>query len=344
MYKNLTLALGLVVVSASAVNAQSYVDDRYSRQPEQSSYSSGAQQQSYISDEEVSYIDYDDDSYATRMRRFSSPMVGVGYFGSIYSPYYYDPFYMNPFVGWGSWYRPGFSISFGVGPYWSNCWGTSMWYGYPSFGWGPSFYSPWGYGMGYGGFGGYGMGFWDGYYAGYYNGYGNSYRNNRYHPRNTVNFGPRGARIGGINGRDLGARRTGPRPGLNTGRNARDINSSVRLNENPRINERNTNRSINNNNSRNTNRRINNNNSRNTRTVESAPSRNNRNMQPSSPNRGNNRSIDRNIQQSPSRNSTPSRNFNNSAPSRNFNSSPSPSRSSSPSRGSSPSRSGSPRR
>src|SRR5690606_32049635 len=52
------------------------------------------------------YIDYDDDSYTTRMRRFYYPMAGSGYFGSVYSPYWMDPFY-SP-MGWG---YPGMSFS-----------------------------------------------------------------------------------------------------------------------------------------------------------------------------------------------------------------------------------------
>jgi hypothetical protein len=137
---------------------------------------------------EDTYIDYDDDSYTTRMRRFYYPMSGVGYWGSVYSPFWYDPFYSNPYYGWGGWYTPGFSIGFGFGggPYWNNCWGMNTWYGYGGFG---SWYSPFYGGFGWGG--GYGAGYWNGYYAGIYdrNSWNSPYRRN-------INYGPRGARNG----------------------------------------------------------------------------------------------------------------------------------------------------
>jgi hypothetical protein len=137
------------------------------------------------SDGDDTYIDYDDDSYTSRIRRFQYPMYNVGYWGSVYSPFWYDPFYTNPYYGWGGWYTPGFSIGFGWGggPYWNNCWGMNTWYGYGMF-------NSW-YG-GYGGWGGYGGGYWNGYYAGLYDGgrYNNGYG------RGAVNYGPRGSRNG----------------------------------------------------------------------------------------------------------------------------------------------------
>ncbi|MFA6059691.1 MAG: hypothetical protein WC756_15905 [Taibaiella sp.] len=146
-----------------------------------------------------SYIDYDDDSYTSRIRRFQYPMYSVGYWGSVYSPFWYDPFYSNPYYSWGGWYTPGFSIGFGWGggPYWNNCWGMNTWYGYGMF-------NSW-YG-GYGGWGGYGGGYWNGYYAGIYDGarYNNGYG------RGAVNYGPRGSRTGftsvGSYGRSSGMR------------------------------------------------------------------------------------------------------------------------------------------
>lgn len=125
------------------------------------------------------YIDYDDDSYTTRMRRFYYPMAGSGYWGSVYSPYWMDPFYSSP-LGWG---YPGlsFSMSVGFGSYWGG-------YPYGGFysGWGHPYYG-WGYPMyGYG-LGSYYSGFWNGYYTGFYDaGY---FNHTRYR-----NYGPRGAR------------------------------------------------------------------------------------------------------------------------------------------------------
>jgi hypothetical protein len=152
---------------------------------------------SYTGDD--TYIDYDDDSYTSRIRRFQYPMYNVGYWGGIYSPFWCDPFYSNPYYGWGGWYSPGFSIGFGWGggPYWNNCWGMNTWYGYGMFN---SWYSPFG---GWGG--GYGAGYWNGYYAGLYDG-GNRYN----YGRGAVNYGPRGSRNGfntvGAYGRSSGMR------------------------------------------------------------------------------------------------------------------------------------------
>lgn len=132
-----------------------------------------------------SYIDYDDDSYTSRIRRFYYPMSGVGYWGSVYSPFWASPFYFNPYYGWGGWYNPGFGFSIGMswggGPYWSNGWGMSTWFGYGGF---SSWYMPYG---GY--YGGWGGGYWNGYYAG---------MNDAHHGWNrpSVNYGPRGNRNG----------------------------------------------------------------------------------------------------------------------------------------------------
>jgi len=142
---------------------------------------------SYGNDDDA-YIDYDDDSYTSRIRRFYYPMASVGYWGGVYSPFWYDPFYMNPYYGWGGWYTPGISIGigwgWGGGPYWNNCWGMNTWFGYGGFG---SWYYPgWGWG------GGYGLGYWNGYYAGINDGRYGSYGR-------SVNYGPRGARNGMMN-------------------------------------------------------------------------------------------------------------------------------------------------
>ena len=314
MKKLFSIGLMLALGSAGSTYAQSYVDDRYSTESEKTSYSySQENDDAYYTEDGASYIDYDDDSYTTRMRRFNAPMYGIGYWGSIYSPFYYDPFFMNPYYSWGGWYRPGFSISMGMGPYWSNCWGTSMWFGYGGFGWGYSpFMSPWGWGGYYGSMwgGGYGMGFWDGYYAGLYNGYG-YYNNNRYHYNNGLNYGPRNTRTNFGSGRNglmnRGVNNTprvglnGSKPGREMGsRNVRNLDNSVNLKQNPRV--------IDNNNSRNLNY------NQSPRTIQS-PDRNIRQQAPRN-------NTPRNIKTTPSRNyEQPNRNYN--PPSRNFNSSPS---------------------
>ncbi len=182
------------LASGQAAFSQSYLDDRYANEnaPTKTVYASSEEETNAYDlglETEESYSDYDDNSYASRMRKFYNPIYAMGYWGSVYTPFYYDPFYSNPYYSWGSWYQPGFSISFGYGPYWSSCWANSWWMGYGGFlGTYSPFYSPW---NNY-----YGYGFWDGYYAGLYNGYGNYYYN-PYYSSHTVNYGPRNTRVDG---------------------------------------------------------------------------------------------------------------------------------------------------
>lgn len=293
---------------------------------------------SYAS-EDNSYIDYDDDSYTSRMRRFYHPMANVGYWGGVYSPFWADPFYTNPYYGWGGWYTPGFSIGFGSGfgwgggPYWNNCWGMNTWFGYGGFG---SWYSPY-YGMG--GWG-YGSGYWNGYYAGLYDGrYGGG---GMYNPIRTVNYGPRANRVGlssvGAYGRsarmtqvDRSANMVQPfnRSATNNGNNgARRVQLQNDNNSGRNLNSRDgsTRDAINLDRS---NVRIfdGNNGNRNTRTVQDNGSIGEQRSTRSGGffNRGNSNG-DRNIQIQRNDNAQPSRSFERSSqPSRNF-SSPSPSR------------------
>ncbi|RYD99743.1 MAG: hypothetical protein EOP54_02780 [Sphingobacteriales bacterium] len=140
------------------------------------------------------YIDYDDDSYTTRFRRFNDVYAGYNYWSPVYSPYWAMPVYMDPWY-YSPYRMSGWGISLGWSwgnPYWNSGWGMSNWWGYNGFnywnrpyGWGGGF----GYGgWGYGGYGGYGYGW----------GYGNGldYSNNR----RGVNYGPRrnyGSVVGG---------------------------------------------------------------------------------------------------------------------------------------------------
>lgn len=166
---------------------QSFTDSRndnyYNSSGQDNQYDRSGAQAYNDDDNGNEYIDYDDDSYTMRMRRFYYPMSGIGYWGSVYSPYWNDPFFYNPYYSWGGWYTPGFSLSFGYGPYWSSGWGCNMWYGYGGFNsWYYPYYPYYGYG--------YGSGYWNGYYAGLYDGgYGNYYA-----PSRGLNYGPRGAR------------------------------------------------------------------------------------------------------------------------------------------------------
>lgn len=129
------------------------------------------------------YIDYSNDDYyySSNINRFNYPFYNMGYYSSFYNPYSYNPYWYDPYWGWSPWYRPGFSISFGYGPYWNSYWGWYTWYGYPSY------YSYYNYPC-YGSFYGdpYYSGYWNGYYAGLYN---NSYHKPiTYGPRNSTNY------------------------------------------------------------------------------------------------------------------------------------------------------------
>lgn len=203
--KHLLITGLALALSGSAALAQ-YADDPYSNnnsgtQTNQNSSSQRYQQNRDYNDNgdtynsnnqngddyNDGYIDYDDDSYTTRMRRFDGMYLGYNYWSPVYSPYwampvYLDPWYYSPF-------RPSFSINFGYSwgsPYWNSGWGMSNWYGYNSFNcWNNPYsyggYGYGGYGFGYGGYYGYG-------YGNYGYGYGNGYYENN---RRNVNYGPR---------------------------------------------------------------------------------------------------------------------------------------------------------
>jgi hypothetical protein len=131
-------------------------------------------------DDEDDYVNYDDDYYySTQINRFNYPFYNRPYWSSFYNPYWYDPFWVDPYWGWNPWARPGFTVAFGAGPYWSSFWGWQSWYGCGGF---SSYYGNPGFGM----YGGYYSGFWNGYYAGLYNNFG--YGNGRYR---AITYGPR---------------------------------------------------------------------------------------------------------------------------------------------------------
>ena len=170
-------------------------------------------QRSYITDEDE-LIDYNQSSvdefqYATRIRRFCTPMFGAGYFSRFYwDPYWWDWNYTYPswYTGFGWGMNPGFGWgfpSFG----WGNPglgWGYSPWHwnGFtPGFGWGNQ-YPGWGCGFGgwgnfyggyYGGWGGFnpGWGFGNGF-NNYWNGFYDGYWSNMNYPNgNGYSYGPR---------------------------------------------------------------------------------------------------------------------------------------------------------
>ena len=119
----------------------------------------------YYNEDDFNYDDYYDYEYATRIRRFHSPVV--------VSDCYYDSYYTNSY-----WYN--------YDPYY---YGTSVYMGYnwwPSYGYYGGYYgSGWGVSIGYGGYYG-GYPYYGGYYgggsywAGYNHGYNNGYYDGRY--------------------------------------------------------------------------------------------------------------------------------------------------------------------
>lgn len=188
---------------------QRETSDEYTSTGESGSDNEG--QRSYgTSYESDGYIDYEqDDYYATRIRRFNYPFYNMGYFSPFYNPYWYDPFWSDPYWGWSPWSRPGLTISFGMGPYWTGYWGWYNWYGFGGFGsywnyplyaswWGPSYYS----------------GYWNGYYAGLYND-SRYVRNVTYGPRTSTNYAYNAVNSGRTaSGLRIDRGTTGPRPGL----------------------------------------------------------------------------------------------------------------------------------
>jgi hypothetical protein len=154
------LITGLAIMLSSGALMAQYDDDAYapsSNRPatQEESYNDGNGSRERYSeyDENDGYIDYDDDSYTTRFRRFNSMYMGYNYWSPMYSPYWANPYYSDPF-----WYRPGFSFSWGLGynPYWGSGWGWNSYWGYGGgYGWGyPYWGSAYGAGWGYPYYGG----------------------------------------------------------------------------------------------------------------------------------------------------------------------------------------------
>lgn len=229
--------LGLVIAGMQVTSTAQYTDDIYYRSSDAArdakneaknnqnnnvaTYSSSGYDNyddNYQGQYDESYIDYDDDSYATRIRRFYHPIQSVGYYGGIYSPYWMSPFYTNPYYGWGGFCRPGFSITVGMGPYWSSAWNHYHWYGYTNpYGYSPWGYSAWGYNpYSYYGYGGYGFGGFGYGYGGYWNGYYAGLNDGRYFNRNrtSYNYSPRGNNNIGNYRSDRGVRPINNRGGL----------------------------------------------------------------------------------------------------------------------------------
>lgn len=147
------LITGLAIMLSSGAVLAQYDDDAYApsnnRPAQEQRYTDGSSERYSEYDDNDGYIDYDDDSYTTRFRRFNSIYMGYNYWSPMYSPYWANPCYMDPF-----WYRPGFSMSWGFGmgysPYWG--WGSGMGWGWNNwaYGWGYPYGSVYGWGSMYG--------------------------------------------------------------------------------------------------------------------------------------------------------------------------------------------------
>lgn len=217
-----------LMLSGSAALAQ-YADDPYSGSGSSNNNRSARYEQdqryrqdnynndSYNDEYGDGYIDYDDDSYTTRFRRFNDVYAGYNYWSPVYSPYWAMPVYMDPWY-YSPYRMGGWGISFGMSwgsPYWNSGWGMSNWWGFNGFNYWNRPYMGWGGGFGYGGwgYGGYGWGNGWGY------GYGNGWRNDYgYGGRGVIN-GPRrnyGNTIGGTRGM------SGIRPNPGTSGSGRD--------------------------------------------------------------------------------------------------------------------------
>lgn len=183
----------------------------------------------YYKDKDFNYDDYYDNEYAARIKRFHTPMNGVGYYDtyytnsyfynqnpyqygvSIYNGYNFWPSYNNysyvPNYNWGGYY--GYGSCYNYNPYSYNSF-YNPYYGVyvgPSYGFGLSCgngfgspyyggygYNPYGYGYG----GGYGMGYNNGFYNGFNSGYYSAY-NNQYDYNSNIYYGPRTSHSGASN-------------------------------------------------------------------------------------------------------------------------------------------------
>ncbi|MEQ9188097.1 MAG: hypothetical protein RLP15_10210 [Cryomorphaceae bacterium] len=139
------------------------------------------------------YEDDYDASYASRIRRFNSTNVVVGY--SYYDPYFIDPYWNYGWSYWDPYYYSGWNVGWNSYAGWGVGYGWNSWnprYGY----YGNSYYySRWRYRDYYAAWGypspycyGYGNnGYWNGYNNGYANGWNDgAYGGNGYNRRATL--------------------------------------------------------------------------------------------------------------------------------------------------------------
>ncbi len=124
----------------------------------------------YYSDQDFTYDDYYDYSYASRIRRFNAPNNSWGYYDPYYTNYYWfnnsnSSYFGNSVYSTYSWWGPNFGNNYN-----SQYWGNDY-YGYGS--WGNGWYNPWVNNP-------YGNNWWNPYNPFAYNGWNNSMTGNGY--------------------------------------------------------------------------------------------------------------------------------------------------------------------
>lgn len=149
----------------------------------------------YYKEKDFSYDDYYDNQYSSRLKRFHTPMYGVGYYDSYYTnsyfynnnPYQYGVSIYNGYSFWG----PSYNNYMYVPNYsWGNNYGYGSPYGYNAY-----CGNNWGYGGNNFGYNNYNNNYWNSpYYGnnyGVYGGWGNQYYNsfgNNYYANNNYGY------------------------------------------------------------------------------------------------------------------------------------------------------------
>jgi hypothetical protein len=114
--------------------------------------------------------DYYDYQYASRLRRFSSPVYGLGYYDNYYTNYYWynqNPYYYGTSIYTSyNWWGP----SYGCGPDYGFGMSYNYGWGNPYYGYSPYYYGYNPYNYGYNPYMGYNS-YWQGYHNGYYSGW-----------------------------------------------------------------------------------------------------------------------------------------------------------------------------
>jgi hypothetical protein len=184
----------------------------------------------YYKTPEYDKDDYYDYEYASRIRRFSEPVYGLGYYDNYYTNSYwyngnpacYGTSIYNSYNYWGP--------SYGCSPYYGNGWSVSIGYNY-------GYGYPYGYGSPYGYNPYYNNAYMNGYYNGFNNGYNNGYYNGMYGYPYGYNYGsPYGGGWGYYNSYDVnsgyGKVTNAPRTSHDGGNGSRTSHPGIKVDEN----------------------------------------------------------------------------------------------------------------